>query len=90
MICQFSFKNFRSYKDETVLDFQATAIPEFKDSLIYDDDKVSLLPVEVVYGPNGGGKTNLLLALGCLVSTVSRPIFDIRTCLGTRRLAALA
>ena len=63
MICQFSFKNFRSYKDETVLDFQATAIPEFKDSLIYDDDKVSLLPVEVVYGPNGGGKTNLLLAL---------------------------
>ena len=77
MICQFSFKNFRSYKDETVLDFQATAIPEFKDSLIYDDDKVSLLPVEVVYGPNGGGKSNLLLALGCLVSTVSKPIFDM-------------
>ena len=77
MLCQFTFKNFRSYKEETVLDFRATAIPEFKESLINDTDGTSLLPVEVVYGPNGGGKSNLLMALSCLISTVSRPIYDI-------------
>lgn len=77
MLCQFTFKNFRSYKEETVLDFRATAIPEFKESLINDTDGTSLLPVEVVYGPNGGGKSNLLMALGCLISTVSQPIYDI-------------
>lgn len=77
MLCQFTFKNFRSYKEETVLDFRATAIPEFKESLINGTDGTSLLPVEVVYGPNGGGKSNLLMALSCLISTVSRPIYDI-------------
>ena len=34
MLCQFSFKNFKSYKEETTFDFQATSIPEFSDSLI--------------------------------------------------------
>ena len=77
MLCQFTFKNFRSYKEETVLDFQATAIPEFKDSLINEDGGTALLPVGVVYGPNGGGKTNLLMALACLISTVSKPINDL-------------
>ena len=31
----------------------------------------------VVYGPNGGGKTNLLLALSCLISTVVNPIYEL-------------
>ena len=34
MLCQFSFSNFRSYRDETTFDFQAAALSEFKDSLI--------------------------------------------------------
>lgn len=77
MLCQFTFKNFRSYKDETVFDLQATSITEFKDSLISEDSGNPLLPVGVIYGPNGGGKTNLLMALSCLVSTVSRPINEL-------------
>jgi hypothetical protein len=31
----------------------------------------------VIYGPNGGGKTNLLQALSCLISTVVKPIHDL-------------
>ena len=27
MLCQFSFQNFKSYKDETTFDFRAMAIP---------------------------------------------------------------
>ncbi len=77
MLCQFTFKNFRSYKEETVFDFQATSIGEFEDSLISINDNSPLLPVGVVYGPNGGGKTNLLLALSCLVSMVSQPINEL-------------
>lgn len=77
MLCQFSFKNFKSYKEETTFDFQATSIPEFSDSLIVGNKEDALLPVGVVYGPNGGGKTNLLLALSCLISTVVNPICEL-------------
>ena len=34
MLCQFSFRNFKSYKGETTFDFQAVAIPEFAGSLL--------------------------------------------------------
>ena len=34
MLCQFSFQNFKSYKEETTFDFQAAAIPEFSASLL--------------------------------------------------------
>lgn len=77
MICQFSFKNFKSYKDETTLDFRAVTLPEFKDALITADKADSLLPVGAVYGPNGGGKSNLLLALSCLISTIVKPVHDL-------------
>ena len=73
MLCQFSFQNFKSYRDETVFDLQATAIPEFKDNLIVKDKCSDLLPVSVIYGSNGGGKTNLIRALSCLITTVVRP-----------------
>ncbi len=77
MLCQFSFQNFKSYKEETTFDLQATAIPEFKESLIIQNKCSELLPVSVIYGPNGGGKSNLLQALACLITTVVKPIHDI-------------
>ena len=77
MLCQFSFQNFKSYKEETTFDFQASAIPEFADSLITKDKCSDLLPVGVIYGPNGGGKTNLLQALACMISAVVKPIHDL-------------
>lgn len=77
MLCQFSFQNYKSYKDETTFDFQATSIPEFESTLIVSEKAESLLPVGVVYGPNGGGKTSLLQAFSCLVSTVVKPIVTL-------------
>lgn len=86
MICQFSFQNFKSYKGETTFDFQAASVPEFSESVlsckvVTKDNKevkgTSLLPVGVIYGPNGGGKSNLLQALSCLISTVVKPIHDL-------------
>ena len=77
MFCQFSFQNFKSYKKETTFDLQAVAIPEFIDSLIVKEKCSKLLSVSAIYGPNGGGKTNLLQALACLISTVVKPIHDL-------------
>ena len=77
MLCQFSFQNYKSYKDETTLDFQAASLPEFKDSLITYDKASELLPVSAVYGPNGGGKTNLLQALSCVISIVVNPVNEL-------------
>ena len=77
MLCQFSFKNFKSYKETTTFDFQATSVPEFSDSLIVSEKGDALLPAGVVYGPNGGGKTNLLSALSCLISTVVKPVYEL-------------
>jgi len=78
MLCQFTFQNFQSYPSETTLDFQATDISEFEDSLLSTGLGGALLPVCVVYGPNGGGKTNLLAALACLISAVVKPIYDLK------------
>ena len=79
MLCQFSFSNFKSYKNESTLDFQASSsVKEFDESLIRGGSSNPLLPVAVVYGPNGGGKSNLLAALSCLITTIVKPIYDIR------------
>lgn len=80
MLCQFRFNNFSSFRDETVLDMQATDIEEFRDSLIPPpcDNFSSLLPVSVIFGPNGGGKSNLINALACLISRIMIPIMTNR------------
>lgn len=77
MICQFGFRNFKSYKNETVFDFQAAALAEYENSLIVEEKASPLLPISVIYGPNGGGKTNLLQALACLITLVVKPIHQL-------------
>ena len=78
MLCYFSFKNFKSYKSEIEFDLQAAAIPEYEDTLLKGSNSASdILPVSVIYGPNGGGKTNLLQALACLISNIVRPVAEL-------------
>ena len=77
MLCQFTFSNFRSYRDETTLTMQASSMKEFSRSLIPGGDSQSFLPVAAVYGPNAGGKSNLLEALGYVQSAVARPIVSL-------------
>ena len=75
MLCQFTFKNFKSYKNETVFDMQAVSSQGFVDSLLQSgDDSKTYLPVSVIYGPNAGGKSNVLDALNCVNALVMKPI----------------
>ena len=75
MLCQFTVKNFKSIRDEMTFDMQAAAISEHEDRIIKDRDGEVFLPVSAVYGPNGGGKSNVLEALHSLVLKVLRPLY---------------
>lgn len=75
MLCQFTVKNFKSIRDEITFDMQAAAISEHEDRIIKDADGELYLPVSAVYGPNGGGKSNVFEALHSLVTKVLRPLY---------------
>ena len=74
MLCQFTVKNYKSIREEMTFDMQATAIMEHRDRIIKTEDGESFLPVSVIYGPNGGGKSNVLEALHTLDAKVLRPL----------------
>ena len=73
MLYQFSFKNFKSYKNETIFDMRAENIGEFEDALLIDKNQERLLPVSVIYGPNAGGKSGLIEALRGFITLVIEP-----------------
>ncbi len=75
MLCQFTVKNFKSIRDETTFDMQAAAISEHEDRVIKDKDGELYLPVSAIYGPNGGGKSNVLEAFRILVLKILRPLY---------------
>lgn len=75
MLCQFTVKNFKSIRDEMTFDMQATAISEHEDRVIKDKDGELYLPVSAIYGPNGGGKSNVLEALHILAAKILRPLY---------------
>ena len=61
MLIRFSFKNFKSFKDENVLDMEATSLKEHEYNVVKTDN-VNLLKVAAIYGANASGKTNVLQA----------------------------
>ena len=61
MLIRFSFKNFKSFKNENCLDMEATSIKEHE----YNVAKIGngeYLKVSAIYGANASGKTNVLQA----------------------------
>ena len=61
MLIRFSFKNFKSFKDENVLDMEATSLKEHEYNVV-KTESVNLLKVAAIYGANASGKTNVLQA----------------------------
>ena len=62
MLVNFSFKNFRSFRDEMTLSMEAANIQELSFALMKGGDS-EMLPVAVMYGANSSGKSNVLKAL---------------------------
>lgn len=76
MLCQFSFQNYKCFKDEAFLDFMAESITDNASCIIVDKiDGEKFLPVISIYGPNGGGKSTVLEALGFLRTFLLLKIF---------------
>ena len=58
MLIQFNFKNYKSFRDEAILDLSATKMTEYSDRVItIGSEKV--LPVAAIYGANASGKSNI-------------------------------
>ncbi len=75
MLCQFTVKNYKSIRDEMTFDMQAAAISEHEDKVIREKNGEQFLPVSAIYGPNGGGKSNVLEALHTVAAKVLRPLY---------------
>ncbi len=76
MIYEFTFKNFRSYRGETTMSFVSKNLSEFEESLIEGVDE-KLVPVCAIYGPNGGGKSSVLMALRYVTSILVLPFINV-------------
>lgn len=63
MLLNFKIKNFRSIKDEVVLDLQAASDTTMESHAIFEIGKKPFLKVAAIYGPNASGKSNVLKAL---------------------------
>ena len=61
MLIQFNFNNYRSFKNETILDMSATKITEHPNH-VAEIGKEKLLKVAAIYGANASGKSNIFSA----------------------------
>lgn len=69
MLIQFSFKNYKSFRDEATLDLSAAKMTEFSDRVVSEgNDKI--LPMAAIYGANASGKSNIYNAFGYMVDYV--------------------
>ena len=69
MLIQFSFKNYKSFRDEATLDLSAAKMMEFSDRVVSEgNDKI--LPMAAIYGANASGKSNIYNAFGYMADYV--------------------
>ncbi len=67
MIVDFSFQNYRSFKDEQVLSLNA-AMPgkHLIENIAFPDSKIGTLRTAAIYGANASGKSNILKSIDAL------------------------
>ena len=61
MLIRFSFKNFKSFKNENCLDMEATSLKEHEYNVAKTENG-EYLKLSAIYGANASGKTNVLQA----------------------------
>jgi hypothetical protein len=58
MLIQFNFKNFKSFREEAILDLSAAKMTEFSDRVVTVGSE-KILPIAAIYGANASGKSNI-------------------------------
>ena len=66
MLHQFTFKNFKSFKEETTLDLLAASIKEHETDVVTDIMSERVLKIAAIYGANASGKSNVIEAFQCM------------------------
>ncbi len=61
MLLQFKFQNYKSFRDDAILDLTATKRTEFKNHVISLGNE-NILPTAAIYGANASGKSNIISA----------------------------
>ena len=69
MLIQFRFQNFKSFRDDTILDFSATKITEHIEHVVLQGNE-KLLPVSAIFGANASGKSNVVEAFRFMATYV--------------------
>ena len=69
MLIQFCFKNFKSFRDDTILDMSATKITEHSDRVVSLCNE-KILPIAAIFGSNASGKSNVIEAFRFMVNYV--------------------
>ena len=69
MLIRFSFKNFKSFKNENCLDMEATSLKEHEYN-IAKTEYGDYLKIAAIYGANASGKTNVLQAFSYMKKKV--------------------
>lgn len=78
MLVQFLFKNFLSFKEETILDLTAiNAYKEHEYNLIDIGGKEKFLKVAAIYGANASGKSNLHLAFNTFQNIIIKSLNNV-------------
>jgi len=77
MIKEFSFGNFRSFKEIQSLNLTASKINEHSDTnIIPISEKQSLLKSKAIYGANASGKSNIIKALISFIEIINLSVKD--------------
>ena len=72
MIAEIKFKHLFSFRDETVLSFEADKSKDLEAYHVIELDKnVRLLKIAVVYGANASGKSNIIKICDFLKSFIT-------------------
>lgn len=66
MLHQFTFKNFKSFKNEVTLNLLASSIKEHQSDVVIDLANEQVLKVAAIYGANASGKSNVLSAFNMM------------------------
>jgi hypothetical protein len=69
MLLTFKVKNYRSFREEAILDLEAAGLKEYNNCLL-NYKKNSYVPAIAIYGKNGGGKSNLVRAFWLAVQFI--------------------
>jgi AAA15 family ATPase/GTPase len=69
MLIQFRYKNFKSFRDDTILDFSATKITEHSGRVVQIGNE-KILPTAAIFGANASGKSNVIQAFRFMTTYV--------------------